>query len=158
MTPAESAFRAHIEESPFLEGVDRGKWGLHGEVAEIKWPNPLIWICAAPKPNCPDRVYLRFDLMGYPNDAPTACPWDIAKSAKLEHAKWPRGQRYVSKVFKPGWENGKALYAPCDRLAMIGHEQWKKTHPADWWVSSDTIVKYLAGVHRLLQLEDYVNG
>ena len=157
MTPAESAFRAHIGESPFLEGVDREKWGLHGDSSDVQWPNPLIWVQAAPKTNCPDRVYLRFDLIGYPSDAPTACPWDIAKNATLDFAKWPRGRRYVSKVFNPRWNKGKALYAPCDRLAMIGHEQWKKTHPADWWSSSDSIEKYLNFVHGLLQLEDYVN-
>lgn len=158
MTPAESALRAHIEESPFLEGVDREKWGLHSDPAKIAWPIVTLWVGAAAKPNCADRYFLRFDLTGYPNHAPTACPWDVDADTRLPNAKWPRGPRFVSRVFNPNWDGGKAVYAPCDRLAMAGHEQWQTAHPDVWWQASHTIVNYLRFVHRLLHLEDYING
>lgn len=158
MTPDEAAFKAHVEEPPFLEGIDRGKWGLHGVTSAIVWPIATIWVGADAKPGWPDRFFFRFDLAGYPNQAPTAGPWDIGSNARLPNDRWPRGPRFVSKVFNPGWNGGVALYLPCDRLAMNGHDHWKSVHPGDWWQPSHTIVKYLTCVYQLLHLQDYVNG
>ncbi len=151
MSIDENLFDTHINESWFQIGVDSGKWGIHS----VDWPVAVIWVKAKPKINQPEKYYFRFELTNYPQQAPTACPWDINTKQKLEHNGWPKGAGFVSSVFNPGWNGGIALYAPCDRIAMAGHDQWKTQYPDLWWNSDMKITKYLVYIYTLLNSSDY---
>ena len=41
-----------------------------------------------------------------------------------------------------------AELAPCDRVAMAGHDPWKIAHPQWWWTADSEITLYLEFVHR----------
>lgn len=149
MKPDECLFKAHLEEAPFQSGCDAGQWGLHGDIDAINWPNPIIWVQADKAIVATAKVSLRFTVDSYPSLAPTACPWDTEKGARLENRLWPVVTGQFAKVFRLDW-HGSALYAPCDRLAMPGHEIWKAQFKEWWWSPDFTIVKYLRFVHRVL--------
>jgi hypothetical protein len=149
MGPDETLFRDHLESDAFLAGAARGKWRLHGGPEDIVWPNPIFWIQSARKFSPGEGVFLRFDLQNYPQQAPTSCPWNAQSNTRLDHKEWPKGGGNVSRVFNSGW-NGSALYAPCDRIAMVRHETWATIHFAWWWKSSFTFVRYLEFVHNCL--------
>src|SRR5688572_9094633 len=118
MKPDESLFRAHLEEAPFLSGCDAGKWGLVGKAEDIVWPNPVLWVEAAPTIISAARINLRFTADGYSAIAPTACPWNIEHGARLENHLWPKVPGKFAKVFRVDWNGAVALYAPCDRVAI----------------------------------------
>ena len=155
MSPDEALFHAHLEDAPFQAGVDSGKWALHGEQADLAWPRPVFWVLADDDLLAAGKLFLRFTVDGYPQNAPTACPWDIEKNCRLDPTLWPKGPGNVSKVFNPTWNNGVALYAPCDRMAMPNHEVWKPQFPNVWWQPSYTIVVYLDFVHSCLNRRKY---
>lgn len=155
MSPDEALFRSHLEDAPFLAGVDAGQWALHGDLAENFWPHPIVWVKADEDLIAVGKVFLHFTVDGYPQTAPTACPWDITNNCRLDSALWPKGPGNVSKVFNPAWNNGVALYAPCDRIAMPGHESWRPQFPNVWWEPSRTIVVYLEFVHSCLNRRKY---
>ena len=146
MLPDESLFRAHLEEAFFRVGVVKSKWDLHGQ---INWPTAIFWCKAATGQSEMEKIFLRFDFSGYPNAAPTACPWDIVKNQRLDPALWPKGRPAVDKVFNAGWR-ADALYAPCDRIAMNGHEPWRDQHKAYWWTPESNLVTYLTFIFELL--------
>ena len=148
MGPDETLFREHLESVAFSAGVVRGKWRLHGGPEGITWPNPIFWIRSAKKFSSSGGVFLRFDLQHYPQ-APTSCPWNVEANLRLDYHQWPKGGGNVSRVFKPSW-NGSALYAPCDRIAMVKHDVCASTHSAWWWKSNFTFVRYLEFVHNCL--------
>lgn len=149
--PDERALRAHLQQGPFQSGVDRGRWRL----IRIEWPYVLIGIHAAPRDRAPDEFVLRFDCTNYPQIAPTAQPWDIARNGPLAPESWPHGRSRVPLVFNPGWRNGQCLYIPCDRLSMEGHEAWRTQHPALIWSPTGDITQYLRIVYELLNSSDY---
>ncbi len=147
--PDLSLFRLHLEEAPFVSGVEAGHWALvEGETLE-QWPLCRIWIRCDPRYTKDGRVVLRFDLDNYPAAAPTAQPWDAEKNAPLDRERWPKGSALVNAVFKPGWKT-TALYMPCDRVAMVNHDGWKQTFAQWWWTPDRTIVDYLTFVFRCL--------
>ncbi|MDI1233378.1 MAG: hypothetical protein PSX81_03740 [bacterium] len=151
-------FRKDLEEANFQIGIDKGMWNVADENLQCStWPKVIIWIKAASKNDGPERYYFNFDLTGYPNTAPTCCPWSSVKDERLPDELWPKGIKVVSSVFNPGW-NKTALYAPCDRVAMIGHENWKSEFPHLWWNPSFTIEKYLNFLYRILNSSDYANS
>ena len=150
MKPDESLFKAHLEGAPFQSGLDAGKWGLHGEAKDIVWPHPILWVAADKSAVTAARICLRFTADGYSAQAPTACPWDVVKNLRLENALWPKLSGKFAKVFRHDWQIKDALYAPCDRAAMSGHEGWKQQFPFWWWQPHFTIVKYLGFVHHCL--------
>lgn len=154
--PDELLFIRHLNGGSFMAGVDRGDWGVVDPTGVSTWPIVFLWISAASKNGCPDRYSFRFDLAGYPAKAPTAQPWDEKLGMPLPATQWPKGKGNVQCVFNPGW-NASALYAPCDRRAMDGHDAWREVHPTLWWKPEFTIVKYVSFVHKLLHSEDYVN-
>lgn len=156
MKPNESLFKAHVEGAPFQAGFDVGKWGIHGSLETVDWTFPVIWVRADKRVIQDGRVYLKFNTDNYPQQAPTACPWDINSDVKLAPALWPKGGN-VSTVFNPAWKD-HALYAPCDRIAMQGHEAWIGLCPQWWWQSSFTIVRYLEFVYVCLNPSDYENS
>ncbi len=103
----------------------------------------------------PEEYHLQFDLTNYPISAPTSVPWDIAKNERLEFRSWPAGGPRVNAAFNPGWQNGLAIYIPCDRLAIAGHDQWPVQYPDMIWLPTGDITHYLRIVHELLNSEDY---
>jgi hypothetical protein len=158
MTPDQLLFRQHIQEPSFINGLERGMWGFGTDDMDFpQWPNIVLWVEAAPKPSRPDKYHFKFDLSGYPGAAPTACPWNAVNNTRLDNASWPKGAKFVSNTFNPAW-NPCALYAPCDRLAMPGHEIWQAHFPELWWQPSFKLIIYLQFLHRLLNSSDYANA
>jgi len=157
MKPDESLFKTHLEEAPFQSGCDAGKWGLVGEAKDIIWPNATLWVRADVLIVPFGKIYLRFTLDGYPAFAPTACPWDIERNGRLEDGLWPKIPGKFMRVFRLDWQFKAALYAPCDRIAMAGHEPWRQQFPHWWWQSHFTIVRYLEFVHMCLNPIRYDN-
>ena len=155
MRPDTLLFNQHVNDADFQSGIDQGMWGIQDYDPEYPaWPIVLIWIQATAKLGCPDKYFFRFDLNGYPSIAPTACPWDATTNVRLDNSMWPKGSQFVSKTFNFSWKPD-ALYAPCDRVAMPGHEPWQTEFPELWWQSSFKINAYLNFLHRLLNSSDY---
>lgn len=146
--PDERAFRADIERSAFALGQLEGRWKL----LSLEWPIAVIDVAA--KDEC--RYALRFDLSGFPEAPPTARPWDAQQGVPLPFERWPRslGGR-LGTVFRPSWKSGTALYLPCDREAIAGHDNWRTEMPSKIWRPSVGIVHYLELVHELLNCGDY---
>ena len=149
MLPDERAFRADVDRPEFRLGELEGRWHL----ISISWPNAIITVTAADG----RKVALRFDCSGFPAALPTAGPWDIERNARLAPADWPKGKGgRLSAVFNPGWKEATALYLPCDREAIAGHDHWRVQMPSKLWRPADGIVQYLEQVHDLLNCRDYV--
>lgn len=151
MLPDEKVFHSHKEMGPFQSGVARGRWRL----ILIDWPFVVISISASPRPNAPEEYPLRFDLTNYPQSPPTARPWDIELNGPLADAKRPHGKSRVPKAFRTDWMEGTALYLPCDRTAIKGHEGWQNQHPEMIWNQNGDITQYLRIIHELLTSNDY---
>jgi hypothetical protein len=137
----ERAFRGHMERPDFQIGETKGQWRL----IAVNWPHPIITVRAHDGTNWA----FRFDLNGYPARLPNARPWDLEANAPLASSCWPQGTGRVAAAFNPNW-NAQALYLPCDRLALAGHEQWLVQHPEKAWPSSRGIIHYLEIIHDLL--------
>ena len=148
MTPDERALRADVAKAVFRAGVAEKRWRLLG----IAWPHTLIAVTAKD-----GRDYvLRFNCAGFPASPPTAGPWDETRNAILAFDLWPsnRGGR-LGAVFRTEWKAGTALYLPCDREAIAGHDGWRAEMPSKIWRPSAGIVQYLELVHELLNSGDY---
>lgn len=145
--PDERAFRADVAKPAFRLGQVEGRWRLQ----DVTWPYALIGVTARD-----GREYiLRFDCSAYPQSPPTAGPWDIDRNAILAFDRWPRGGGRFGAVFNPGWKMGTALYLPCDREALAGHDHWRTQMPSKIWRPSEGIVQYLELVHELLHCREY---
>lgn len=150
MTPDERAFQADLEKGGFRLGQAEGRWHLYG----VNWPFALIGVTATDGHEC----VLRFNCSGYPQTPPTAGPWDVTRSTILAFDRWPRSKGgRVSAVFNPNWKGGTALYLPCDREAIGGHENWRTEMPSKIWNPTTGIVHYLELVHELLNCRDYTS-
>jgi hypothetical protein len=148
-TPDTRAFHADVERAPFLLGVADGRW----ELISLKGTVALISITAID-----GLAYvLRFDIAGYPQQPPTARLWDTAQNAPLAVPRWPRSRRggRLGAVFRHDWKDGTALYLPCDRGAIEGHDNWRTQMPSKIWRPSVGITHYLELVHELLNCPDY---
>lgn len=148
-TPDERAFRADLERAPFLLGVADGRWQLlsmNGVVAVI-----------SVKAKDGREYALRFDVSGYPSTPPTARLWDAEKNEALAVSKWPRSVRAgrLGAVFRSDWKAGTALYLPCDREAIEGHDSWRVQMPSKIWRPAVGIVHHLEQVHELFHCADY---
>ncbi len=146
--PDERAFRADVAKATFRLGQAERRWRL----VEITWPFALIGVTAKDA-----REYiLHFECTGYPQTPPTSGPWDPERNAILAFDRWPRGGGgRVGGVFRTEWKSGSALYLPCDREAIAGHDNWRTEMPSKIWRPSDGIVQYLEIVHELLHCRDY---
>lgn len=147
-SPDERAFRADLAQPKFRLGHLDGRWRL----IDVAWPHASIGVTAKD-----GREYsLRFDCTGYPQVPPTAGPWDLEHNQILPFDRWPKssGGR-VGAVFNNGWKGGTALYLPCDREAIAGHDHWRAEMPSKIWRPVDGIVQYLELVHELLNCNDY---
>lgn len=147
MTPDERALRADVAKAPFRLGVVEKRWVL----LSIAWPHVHIAVTARD-----GRAFtLRFNCSGFPG-APTAGLWDIARNAMPQDPDWPRsGGGRMGAVFRRDWKGGTALYLPCDREAIAGHENWRTEMPSKIWRPSAGITQYLELVYELLNSNDY---
>ena len=139
-----------MAKAAFCLGEAESRWRLLG----VTWPVALISVSAKD-----GRAYvLRFDCTGYPQTAPTARLWDVTQNAPLAFDLWPRHQGgRLGAVFRPDWKGGAALYLPCDRESIAGHDNWRVEMPSKIWRPSEGIVQYLELVHALLHCRDYVS-
>ncbi len=146
--PDERAFRSDIGKPAFRLAAAEGRWRLVG----IVWPFVLVAVTAIDK-----REYvLRLDCGGYPQQPPTGGPWDSARNSVLAFDRWPRSKGgRLGTVFRPDWKAGTALYLPCDRLSITGHDNWRHELPSKIWRPADGINQYLELVHELLNCADY---
>jgi hypothetical protein len=146
--PDERAFQADAAKAAFRLGTAEKRWRLCG----INWPFVLIAVTAKDG----REFVLRFNCAGYPETPPTAGLWNPELDQILEFEKWPQGNSgRVSAVFRKEWKNGTALYLPCDRVTIEGHENWRTEMPSKIWRPSVGIVHYLEFVHELLNSKDY---
>jgi hypothetical protein len=130
------AFEADVAKAAFRLGQAEGHWQL----IEVVWPFAFIGVVATD-----GREYvLRLNCAGYPQVAPTGGPWDMKANQVLAFDLWPRrrGGR-VSAVFRTDWKSGTALYLPCDRESLIGHDNWRREMPSKIWRPADGVVQYL---------------
>jgi hypothetical protein len=148
MAPDEKALRSDLESGRFLAGVARSRW----RPVSVEWP--AVYISVTAQDDC--EYVLRFDCTGYPQDPPTARLWDAERNAPLEVSRWPRGNGRIAAVFRNDWKGGTALYLPCDRTAIEGHDNWRTEHPSKIWNPCKGITQYLEIVHELLQSHDYI--
>jgi hypothetical protein len=149
--PEEQVFRAHLAGGPFQASVDRGRWRL----LDVTWPVALIAVRAAARPNGPAEYAFRFDCTDYPQQAPTARPWDVERDAPLAPERWPGGRQRVPAVFRLDWKSGTCLYLPCDRESFIGHDPWRTQYPEMVWTPTSDITLYLRVLDELLTADDY---
>lgn len=147
----EQALIADVADGPFQLGVHHSRWRL----VAIEWPLVDIAVAAAPRDGAPTEYVFRFDCAGYPEEAPTARPWNIDTNNPLAFAQWPGGTSRVPAVFRPDWKDGTCLYLPCDRITAVGHDNWRSDHPQLQWSPARGIVLYLQELSSLLNSSDY---
>ena len=153
ITPAERMLREHLANGVFSSEIGR-KWGR----AKLDWPHVYIAVLAAAREGAPDRYWLKFECTNYPNDAPTAVPWDMFLDAALPVSKWPGGTGSVHAVFRPKEWRADALYLSCDRIAIQAHpdqKDWGQRVPGLAWDATKDITLYLNEVYSLLHSESY---
>ncbi|RUL84028.1 DUF7665 family protein [Tautonia sociabilis] len=152
--PDERALHADLASGAFLLGVCQGRW----ELGRVTWPFAHIAVFASPWPNAPEKWWFRFDCSGYPQQAPTARPWDPEHDRPLPFDRWPAGKSRVPAVFRTDWKDGSCLYLPCDRVSAQGHEDWRTQHPSLLWSPERGITLYLGELHALLNSSDYTGA
>jgi len=120
----------------------------------VTWPHAVIAVAAAPRDGSPCEYGFRFELTNYPQDPPTAEPWDLQSNHPLAPTQWPTGRCRLLAAFNPSW-NAQAIYIPCDRKAIQGHDPWLTRHPWLIWSPTGDITQYLRVLHELLNSGDY---
>jgi hypothetical protein len=149
-TPDERVFCEHLLGGAFLRGAARGRWRL----VRMAWPYAVIAVAAAPREGSPTEYGFRFELTNYPQAPPTAQPWDMENDRPLEPGRWPTGRSRLAAAFNPSW-NAQAVYIPCDRIAIQGHDGWRTQHPSMIWSPAGDITQYLRVLNELLNSGDY---
>lgn len=148
ITPDERAFRADIGKPAFRLAEAEGRW----RVIDIKWPHGFFAVTAADG----QEIVLRLECSGFPQTPPTGGPWDIERNAVLAFDRWSRSKGgRVGTVFRTDWKAGTALYLPCDRESITGHDNWRTQFSSKIWRPADGINQYLELVHELLNCADY---
>jgi hypothetical protein len=147
MSEGKELLEQHLRSARFLAGAARGRWRF----VQLEWPQLFVEVSA--REGC--GVVLKLECSGYPQQAPTAMPWDLGTGAMLSTSLWPRGGR-VSNVFRPDWKNGTALYLPCDRQSIDGHPNWLTEYPSLIWKPDRGIVQYIETIHDLLQSHELI--
>lgn len=149
MNQALQALEANLVSGRFKAGIARGRWRL----VSVDWPQVFIEVF--------DRqgrvVCVRFECTGYPESAPQGTPWDYAAQQQLPAHLWPKGGR-VSQVFNPGWQGGAALYIPCDRVSINGHDNWRAEHPHLIWNPERGLLQYVEAIHEILQSHELISS
>lgn len=148
MQPDNIALRAELASARFLSGEDKNNWRLR----DLQWPYLYVDVIARD-----GRGFtLHLNCEGYPANPPTGTFWDPVSDMRLPFDKWPTGGERIQLAFKHGWKDGNALYIPCDRESIVGHEGWISQYPQMIWRPEKGIVMYLNVVHDLLQSHHYV--
>lgn len=143
MDGGEACLRRHLAEPRFLCGEFDGRWRL----LNIDWPFATFGVVASGG----HEFFVRLDCSGYPLQAPTGGFWDVEREAVLDFAVWPRGGR-CAEAFRTDWQNGTAMYLPCDRVTLANHDpSWPRTWPSMLWRPEAGITSYLKHVHEILQ-------
>ena len=150
-SPDELAVRAALDSGAFQSGVDDGRWRLF----EFEWPVGVFAVSAALRANSPTEFGLRINLSGYPQQAPTAEPWSIGRRERLAASERPTGER-AAHVFRSDWEQGRALYAPWDRVGLAAHSEWTSQYPNYAWHPGRDLAFFLRCVYDLLNDDDYL--
>jgi hypothetical protein len=146
--PDERAFGAATQMPSFRLAEAEGRWRL----IKIAWPFAQIAVRASDG----KEYVLRLNCANYPQDPPTGGPWDTDQEAILAFNQWPRSKGgRVGTVFRPDWKHGTALYLPCDRASIAGHDNWRIELPSKIWRPAAGINQYLELVHELLNCADY---
>lgn len=148
MTPDEQSLCADLMSARFLSGEDRNRW----QFCQLQWPYLFVNVVA----NDDQAYMLRLNCLGFPNSPPTGTFWDLTTNSRLSFDKWPKGSERLRLAFRPDWKNGDALYIPCDRESMAGHDGWVAQYPQLIWKPAKGISHYLEVIHELLQSRDYV--
>jgi hypothetical protein len=148
MQPDERALCADLKSARFLSGEDRGRWQYH----DLNWPYLFVNVRAKDGRN----FTLRLDCSGYPGNPPTGTFWDLTTGGRLDFNKWPTGGERIRLALNPSWKEGNALYIPCDRDSIIGHDNWLTQYPQMIWNAIKGVSMYLEIVYDLLQSRDYV--
>lgn len=137
----------HLEEAPFVLGEMNGRW----RPRDIAWPFVFVDVTAHDA-----RAFtLRLQCDGYPS-IPTGAFWDAGANCWLPAHLWPRTGPRFGAALRTDWQGGTALYIPCDRNSIAGHEQWLHLHPAWAWSPTVGIARYLEVVWTMLNGADYV--
>jgi len=147
VTPDHAKLLEHLEQAPFVMGEMNGRWMLR----DIAWPFVFVDVIARDK----QQFTLRLQCAGYPG-MPTGAFWDVVNGGWLPAQRWPRTGPRFGVALRSDWQGGTALYIPCDRSSIAGHEQWLQLHPAWAWDPVVGIARYLEVVWAMLNGEDYV--
>jgi hypothetical protein len=148
MAPDELSLRADLASARFLAGEDRNRWVFK----QLNWPLLFVDVVARDS-----RTFtLCLNCSGYPSVPPTGTFWDLPTNSRLSFNRWPQGGERIQLAFKSTWKDGNALYIPCDRESILGHDGWVSQYPQLIWNQATGISHYLMVVHDLLQSHDYV--
>lgn len=147
-----SAYAAEIQGGAYLAGVAHGRWRIIAEA----WPVVFVVLSASPRPGAPPEFAFKIDLTNFPADAPTATPWDVDTDSPLPLDRRPRGGRADTVFRRDQWENGTALYAAWDRVALAGHPNWIHQHPHLAWHPQRTFVFFLERTMELFNCDAYL--
>ena len=150
LLPDARVFRAHLAGGSFRAGVSEGRWRL----ISMSRPFAVIAVSAAPRSGAPSEYEFRFDFTNYPQDPLTAALWDVAANTPMPSVRWPGGSGRVQMAFNPGWRMD-ALYLPCDRTAIVNHDNWRSEHPEYIWSPDKDITFYLEIIYDYLHSGQY---
>jgi hypothetical protein len=137
----------HLEQAPFVIGEMNGRWQLR----DVSWPFVFVDVRARDK----REFTLRLQCDGYPG-LPTGAFWDPVSGSWLPAQRWPRTGARFGVALRADWQGGTALYIPCDRTSIAGHEAWLQMYPAWTWDPNIGIARYLVVVWVMLNGDDYV--
>lgn len=150
-SPDEHAVRAALGSARFQSGVDGGRWRL----ISFEWPIGVFGVSAAPRECSPAEYGLRINFDGYPQQAPTAEPWNLKRNERLAADERPKGER-AGPAFRSDWNEGRALYVPWDRTPLADHADWVTKHKSSAWHPGRDVAFFLRSVYDLLNDDDYV--
>jgi hypothetical protein len=153
-SPDEQVLRAHMESAAFRIGATDGHWRLES----LTWPYAVITVAAPTRTGAPSEFSFRFELTGYPEIAPTGCIWDFSSDAPLPGLRRPKGaDGQILQLFRDNWMEGKALYAPFDRVALVDHgTAWADQWPMSKWTRDRDLTFVLRHIHDELNSVGYV--
>jgi len=155
--PDQRQFEVDLQLAGYRCGLLKGCWAVEN-ADDLVWPKVVLWLAAVPRNGAPDRFHVALDCEGYRGAPPTGNFWNPAEDALLTADKRPKGKpnSRVSKVFRTGWQRGRAFYHPYDRVAAQNHPKWVHEQPHLIWDDKRTIVDWLEEFHALLRSEDYI--
>jgi hypothetical protein len=154
-SPDEVVLRSHLQNARFRLGEIEGRW----RIEELAWPSAIAVVTAAPRENSPLEFAFKLDLSGYPEIAPTACIWDRENDRQLPGSARPKGaDGEILQLFRDNWLEGKALYAPFDRLALADHgPTWADQWPMSKWTPARDLAFFLGRIYDELNSADYAH-